>query len=48
VFVRPEGGGSRVTVNSRFTQMYASGLDARPVLCNSTGALEGKIFAALL
>jgi hypothetical protein len=48
VFVRPNGSGSRVTVNSRFTQMYASGIDARPVLCFSTGALEGRIFGALL
>jgi len=48
VFVRAEGGSTRVTVNTRFTQMYSSGMDARPVLCVSTGALEGKLFAALL
>jgi hypothetical protein len=47
VFVRPDGSGTRVTVNARYTQMYASGLDQRFVLCRSTGALEERIFAAL-
>jgi hypothetical protein len=47
VFVRENGGGSKVTVNTSYKQMYSSGLDQRFVLCQSTGALEEEIFAAL-
>jgi hypothetical protein len=47
VFVRENGGGSKVTINTSFKQMYSSGLDQRFVLCHSTGALEEEIFAAL-
>lgn len=47
VYVRHNGTGSKVTVNTRYKQMYSSGLDQRFVLCNSTGALEEELFAAL-
>jgi hypothetical protein len=47
VFVRENGSGSKVTINTSFKQMYSSGIDQRFVLCHSTGALEEEIFAAL-
>ena len=47
VFVRRNGSGSKITVNTKYKQMYSSGLDQRFVLCHSTGVLEDEIFAAL-